>query len=513
MTQTKPLEMNLSDLLDLGFREVPNLISGAWRTDGEALEVRQKFTGEPVARTYAATPADADEAIHAATAQLQAGILPGHVRHGILYRAAAWLREHQQTIGRIIAQESGKELAQSISEAERTAHTLELSAEYGRALVGEMVPMDASPGFENATAMTMRVPIGLVCAITPFNSPLNLVAHKVGPALAAGNAVIVKPSELTPTPAAILAKALLQAGLPVDLLHVLNGRGDTVGQYLLEHAAFDMYSFTGSAKVGLHIKRTVGLRKVALELGNNSATIVASDANIAQAADACARQAFSNSGQVCISVQRIYVHEDIADTFIDQLVTVTKSLKSGNPEDDSVNVGPVINEAAAQRALELIDSATSAGAQLATGGELNGNCISPTVLIEPNRDHPVVSEEAFAPIVSVMRYTNLDELIHDINDGMYGLQTGIFTSSIETAFKAVHGLRMGGVIVNGTSRYRADVMPYGGIKASGSGREGPKYAVEEMTETKLVIFNLQESPFDTGLKTASTTHQSSKKGS
>lgn len=505
--------VDASAFLNLDYREVPNLVSGKWITSGEPIEVKQKFRAETVARTYAASRGQIERAIEAATEQLRAGILPGHIRHGVLYRAAGWLRNHKEVIGRIIAQESGKELAQSISEVERTAHTLELSAEYGRAIVGEMVPMDASPGFESATAMTFRVPIGLVCAITPFNSPLNLVAHKVGPAIGAGNAVVVKPSELTPTPAAILAEALLRAGLPERLLHILNGTGEDVGQYLLEHPAFDMYSFTGSAKVGLHIRTTVGMRKVALELGNNSATIVDADAEILKAADACARQAFSNSGQVCISVQRIYVHESIADKFLKELVSVTKSLTIGDPEDEAVNVGPVISEAAAQRALTLIESATASGAQILTGGELSGNCISPTILLEPNREHPVVSEEVFAPIVSVMKFSDLNRVIEEINEGIYGLQTGIFTSNIESAFKAIHGLRMGGVIVNGTSRYRADVMPYGGIKASGSGREGPKFAVEEMTEQKLVVFNLAETPYTAGRATASTIHESLAKGS
>lgn len=468
-------------------REILNFDGHEWLSSHETLPVRNKFTGTLIANLHTADAGLVDRAVANARAAMDAGELPAHERTRVLMRTAARLRDDLDRIASIISAEAGKEIKQARSEVERSAHTLELSAGAIQACTGRSVPMDLTPGFDDVIAFTYRVPVGVICAITPFNSPLNLVAHKIGPALAGGNAVVLKPSEVAPTPAMILTEALLEAGLPRGMLALVNGTGASVGEALLAHQGFDMYSFTGSRHVGEHIRSVVGLRRTRLELGNNSATIVEPDADLDLAASLVARQAFTNAGQVCISVQRVYAHVDVYPEFLEKVKALAMELRVGDPLDETTDVGPMISEDAARRAESLVAAAVSAGARVELGGRREGSVMQPTVLTNVSETMSVVCTEAFAPIVSILNYSSLDEVLATINEGEYGLQTGIFTRDIRTAFAAARKLKMGGVIINGTSRYRADVMPYGGVKASGEGREGPLYALMDMTDERLIV--------------------------
>ncbi|MEK6678829.1 MAG: aldehyde dehydrogenase family protein, partial [Nitrospirota bacterium] len=348
----------------------------------------------------------------------------------------------------------------------------------------------AAKGSENRISFTIREPIGIVCAISPFNFPMNLVCHKIGPAIAAGNSVVLKPASSTPLSAINLAKALIQAGLPKGLLNIVFGPGNTVGEWLLSDQRIGLYTFTGSPKIGKRIKEASGLRRVILELGSNSAAIVHNDADIKKAASACARAGFAYAGQICISLQRLLIHKDIMDKFLSEFIPLVENLKVGNPIDEATDVGPLINEEAAIKAEEWINEAVKNGAKLLTGGKRKGSVVSPAVLTDVERTMRIVCFEAFAPVVSVFPYNTIEEAIDIVNDSEYGLQAGIFTKDINIAFKAIKGIKVGGMMINDTSLYRADMMPYGGVKNSGIGREGPRYAIEEMTDLKTVVINL-----------------------
>ena len=332
--------------------------------------------------------------------------------------------------------------------------------------------------------------MGPVCAISPFNFPLNLVAHKVGPAIAAGNTVVLKPASVTPLTAINLGKIMMEAGLPPGYLNIIFGPGGTVGEWLLSDPRFTLYTFTGSPSVGRRLREAIGMRRAILELGSNSATIIHSDADIEKASHACVRAAYAYAGQVCISLQRILLHRDIKGKFLDIFIPAVERLKLGDPLDEDTDVGPMITEEAAIKAEEWIREAVSNGAKLLTGGDRKGNMVKPAVLTNVDSGMKVVCQEVFAPLVTIQEYNTIEEAIDMVNDSEYGLQAGIFTSDINIAFKAAKELKVGGVIVNDTSMYRVDAMPYGGVKNSGAGREGPKYAIEEMTDLKIVVFNL-----------------------
>ncbi len=390
-----------------------------------------------------------------------------------------------------MAYEAGKPLRDALAEVERAADTFTWAGEEAKRIHGEMVPLEATPGSENRLAFTIRVPVGVVCAITPFNFPINLVAHKVAPALAAGNAVVLKPASYTPIVAAKLCAIMADAGLPPGWLNLVVGPGDSVGNALLTDARIGFYTFTGSVPVGEALKRTIGLRRCTLELGSNSAVIVHEDADIANAATQCALKGFSYAGQVCLSVQRILVHRAVAEEFTTKLVSVTQGLRVGDPKDTTMDIGPMISEGEARRAESWIREAVAEGASLLTGGLRDGQFLAPAVLANVQPQMRVVCQETFAPIVTVQTYETLDEALGMANDSEFGLQAGIFTGSLAVAMAAARGLRVGGVMINDTSFYRAGQMPYGGVKRSGMGREGPRYAVEEMTELRLVVLNPQ----------------------
>jgi succinate-semialdehyde dehydrogenase/glutarate-semialdehyde dehydrogenase len=371
-------------------------------------------------------------------------------------------------------------------EVDRAVDTLIVSSEESKRIHGETIPLDGTPAGEGRYGFTMRFPLGVVCAITPFNSPLNTVIHKVAPALAAGNAVIVKPATYTPLSTGLLVAALLEAGLPAELIAVVHGSGSTVGEWLLQSPVPSFYAFTGSTEVGEHIHRQVGLRKTQLELGSLSSTIICDDADLGRAVALCANAAFRKAGQVCTSVQRLYVEAGVVDEVVRGLAAVQPA--AGDPRQEGTAVGPVISEKDALRIESWITAAVDGGAGIVAGGTRAGQVVSPTVLTDVALDMDIMSKEVFGPVVSVRPFDDLEATVREINATPFGLAAGIFTSDIGRAMTAAGGLRMGSVHINQSSSNRVDSMPYGGVKRSGMGVEGPRYAIEEMTEQRLITF-------------------------
>ncbi|WP_257348189.1 aldehyde dehydrogenase family protein [Pseudalkalibacillus decolorationis] len=464
-------------------------IKGQWREKRTTTDVLNKYTQKVIAKTAVSEEQDVQDAVKAAKEALTKPFHP-YERYAVLKKAAEGLRERQEELATILAEEVGKPIADSRGEVERAALTLEISAEEAKRIHGEGIPVEAAPGSENRQAYTKRVPVGVVAAITPFNVPLNLVCHKVGPALAAGNSVVLKPAEVTPVSAIVLTEVFEKSGLPVGRLNVVTGAGSKIGEWLLQNNDVDMFTFTGSPKVGQLIREKAGLRKVVLELGNNSATIVHKDADIEQSATLVAQKSFNNAGQVCISVQRVYVHEDIYESFLNKMKDVTNALVVGDPKDPATNIGPMIAEKEAMRVEKWVNEAIQEGASVETGGKRDGVFYEPTILTHINDNMRVCREEVFGPVVAVTTYNDVDDVISRVNDSEYGLQAGLFTNDLAFAMKAADQIEVGGLIINDTSGYRVDHMPYGGVKKSGSGKEGPKYVIEEMTEERIVVFNL-----------------------
>ena len=460
-------------------------------TDTDWLPVVDKFTGEEIDRLPVASAEEVDAAIGRAAAAFPAwAATPAHARAAILRKAAGIIESLADQFATIIAREAGKAWKHAANEVARSVETFTFAAEEARRIHGETVPMDASRFGENRVGFYLRSPLGVVSAITPFNFPLNLVAHKVGPALAAGNTVVLKPAEETPLTAVAMAECLHEAGLPDGALEIVHGDGPTTGNALVVHPGPAKISFTGSPPVGAHILKHAGLKRVTLELGNNSGTIVEPDANLDLAVPRCISSAFANAGQVCISLQRLYVHEAIAPGFMERFLEGTRALKVGNPLERDCDVGPMISDEAAARAEEWINEAVSQGATLLAGGTRRGRLVVPTVLGDTRPEMQVMCKEAFAPLVSVVFYREFDEALRLLGDSPYGLQAGVYTQDVRKAFKAVQTLDVGGVLVNDTSIFRVDHMPYGGNRMSGIGREGVRFAVEEMTNLKFVCFNL-----------------------
>ncbi|WP_090927474.1 aldehyde dehydrogenase family protein [Salibacterium qingdaonense] len=465
------------------------LIGGEWKQTEDVVTIYNKYTQAEYVKTAKASRQDVDEAVQAAV-QAKKKPFPPYERYQVLKKAAELLMKNQQELAEILVAEVGKPVNESKGEVARAAQTLEISAEEAKRIQGDGVPVEAAPGSENRQAYTKRVPVGVVAAITPFNVPLNLVCHKVGPALAAGNSVVLKPASATAYSAIRLAEILEEAGLPAGRLNVVTGSGSKIGTWLCENQDVNMYTFTGSPEVGRELQEKAGLRKVALELGNNSAAVVHDDADLKTAAQVCAQKSFNNAGQVCISVQRIYVQETVYETFVENLKQETEKLKVGDPSKKETQIGPMIAEDEAERIEEWVEEAVREGAEVITGGKRNGAFYAPTILTKTGDEMKVSKEEAFGPIVVVNPYSTEEEAILRVNDSDYGLQAGVFTNSLAFAMKASEEIEVGGLIVNDTPGYRVDHMPYGGVKKSGSGKEGPQYAIEEMTEERLVVFNL-----------------------
>jgi acyl-CoA reductase-like NAD-dependent aldehyde dehydrogenase len=465
------------------------LIGGEWVETGEWQEVRSPYSGDVVARVARAGADEARKAVDAAEASMR-DPLPAHKRAEILVRVAASLGRRHDEVARLISEEAGKPLKSAKIEAARAMSTYTFSAVEARKLAGEVVPMDASQAGEGKLALTLRTPIGVVGAISPFNFPLNLVAHKIAPALAAGCAVVLKPAGQTPLSALLLAELETEAGLPPGWLNVLVGPAAEIGDVLVEDERVKVITFTGSSDVGWKLRERAARKRVNLELGNSTPVIVEPDADLEAAASATAQHGFSFAGQSCISIQRVYVQRDVYDLYVELLIPKVERLVLGDPADEETDVGPVIDEDARDRILQWIDEARRAGAEVLTGGELEGDLIRPTVIAGADPDLKVSCEEVFGPVVTVTPYGTIEEALALANGTRYGLQAGIFTSNVQTAFRAAQELEFGGVTVNEAPTFRADQMPYGGVKDSGNTREGPAYSVKEFTEQRVVVFDL-----------------------
>ena len=469
--------------------EKPLLVGGEWIETGEWLEVRSPYSGEVVARVARAGADEARRAIDAAQRAMEEP-LPAHKRAEILSRVAGYLGRRHDEVARTISDEAGKPMKAARLEATRAMSTYTFSAVEARKLAGDVVPMDASQSGEGKFAYTLRRPVGVVGAISPFNFPLNLVAHKIAPALAAGCAVVLKPASQTPLSALLLAELETEAGLPPGWLNVVVGPAAEIGDVLIEDERVKLITFTGSGDVGWKLRERAARKRVNLELGNSTPVIVDADAELDEVAEAMAQHAFSYAGQSCISVQRIYVQRQAFEPFLERLVPLVEALMLGDPGDEETHVGPVIDEDARDRILSWIEEARSAGADILTGGELDGELIRPTVIANASPDLKVSCEEVFGPVCTVNPYDSLEEAIELANGTRYGLQAGVFTNDLRTALRAAAELEFGGVTVNEAPTFRADQMPYGGVKASGNTREGPAYAIREMTEERVVVLDL-----------------------
>jgi acyl-CoA reductase-like NAD-dependent aldehyde dehydrogenase len=440
------------------------------------MTVIDKYSGETIGVVPVASKKTVEKAIGAAHAAFPSySRLPAHKRFRILEKTSQLLAKHQDEIATIICREAGKAWKYSFGEVTRAVETFQFSAEEAKRVHGETIPMDASVAGEGRVGFYLRCPVGVVSAITPFNFPLNLVAHKVGPALAAGCTLVLKPASTTPLTAIRLGEILEEAGLPPGVMNVVVGSGGTVGEWMTTDPRVAKISFTGSPPVGESIIRKAGLKKVTMELGNNSGTIIEPDADLDAAIPRCAVSAFANSGQVCISLQRLYVHQSIAKEFTKRFVETTAKLKVGNPLDKDCEVGP------------MIDEAVSEGAKVLIGGKREGRVLYPTVLVNARPEMKVMCQEAFAPLVSIYEYDTFESAVAMVEDSPYGLQAGVYTNDLRKAMYAVDRINVGGIMINDTSIFRVDHMPYGGNKLSGLGREGVRFAVEEMTSIKMVV--------------------------
>jgi acyl-CoA reductase-like NAD-dependent aldehyde dehydrogenase len=464
------------------------LAAGEWLETGEWGEVRSPYDGTVVGRVAEGDAALVDRAAKAAHEAFETADFPQYERAALLDRAAHLVAERTEDLALAIAAEAGKPLKTATVEAERCVDTLTFSATEARKLTGGTVPMAASPAGIGKLGVMLRVPFGVVGAISPFNFPLNLVAHKLGPAIAAGNAVVLKPAGQTPISALKLAEILVEAGLPDGWLSVIPGPGSEVGNAIVEHELTRALSFTGSAGVGWGIRSKVPHKKVNLELGSNAPLIVNADGDWETAADKAKLHAFSHAGQSCISIQRVLVHEDVADEFTARLVANAEALRVGDPLDPETDVGPLITGGDRDRVKEWVDEAVAAGAELLTGGELvdESRCLAPTLLGSPPRDTKVWCEEIFGPVATIDRFSDFTEALRMANDSKFGLQAGVFTRDVSRGLEAANTLEFGGVLINEVPTFRADQMPYGGVKDSGNTREGPAFAVIELTEERFV---------------------------
>lgn len=465
-------------------------INGEWVEAKQYSPLYSPYSEEVIAEVPVATEEETEQAIASAyQAREVMAKMPAHQRASILNELARLLAEREEEAARIIALEAAKPIAMARAEVARSVETYKFAAEEAKRIHGETIPLDAAPGGEGRIAYTVREPLGVIGAITPFNFPLNLVAHKVGPAIASGNTVVLKPATQTPLSAFFIAELLQEAGLPAGALNVVTGSGRVVGEKIVNDERVSVITFTGSPAVGIGIRNKAGLKRTTLELGSNAAVIIDKGVNIDKIISRCVSGAFSNQGQVCISLQRVYAHDTIYDEFVEKFVAETEKLSIGDPLQPDTFVSALISPQDVQRALQWIEEAGQAGAKIATGGKAEGNVLYPTVVLEGDASLKVSCQEVFAPLVVINRIASVQEGIDSVNDSRYGLQAGIYTDNVHTALDAAEKLHVGGVMINDIPTFRVDHMPYGGVKESGTGREGIKYAIEEMTELKLVIWN------------------------
>ena len=468
-------------------------LAGEWVHCDRIIEVRDPQDNSIIDTVPAASAEDMMNCIEEAKEGAEiASSMPVHERMKIVNAAADYVEQNTEKYARTIARESSKTIREATKEVARCVQTLRISAEEARRIHGETIPFDQMPGSENRVGYFYRFPIGIIGAITPFNDPLNLVAHKVGPAIASGNAIIVKPATVTPLSALLLAEAFAHAGLPPKVLSVITGYGNEIGDALVTHPAVRMITFTGGLEVGEEITRKAGLKKISMELGSNSPVIVLDDADLEDAVESTVSGAFWAAGQNCLGVQRVYIQESILDEFKKKFVERTNQYCVGDKQSMLTDMGPLINEKEAIRVENLVNEAIDKGALLLTGGKRNGAFYSPTVLVDVPGNCTVAKEEIFGPVVLLYSVTDLDEAITLSNEVNYGLQAGIFTKSINKAHQAIAKMDVGGIMINDSSDYRIDAMPFGGVKNSGLGREGIKFSMQEMTDPKVVCFKISD---------------------
>ncbi|MBI1903519.1 MAG: aldehyde dehydrogenase family protein [Planctomycetia bacterium] len=466
------------------------LLAGSWVDRPEKIDVQNPFDQSVVDTVPRATPSDVEAAVAAAVeGAKQMRRLTGHERYHILHKAAELMRARQADLGRTISLEEGKIIGEGNFEASRSIETIELSAEEAKRLGGEVLPLDGAPGGAGKFGFTIRVPCSVVVAITPFNFPLNLVCHKVGPALAAGNAVIIKPASDTPLSALKLVEILLESGVPPLAVQCLTGSGSQIGDALCRDPRVRKITFTGSRDVGEHICKTAGIKRVTMELGSNSPVIVMDDADLEKVAASTAVTGYTNAGQVCISTQRVLVLDRVYGDLVDALAPKVRAIRTGDQLKPETKMGPMIRENDAKRVLDWIDEAVRGGAKLLAGGSRKGSLVEPALLGDVNPRMRVSCDELFGPAVALTRCKSIDEAIALANDTRYGLSAAIFTRSLNNAIRFARECESGNIHINWGTQWRADLMPYGGLKESGLGKEGPKYAVQEMTELKTVVMH------------------------
>ena len=468
----------------------PFFLAGEWHQSEEWLEVKSPYNGEVVGITSVPTREQLERAVQAAVNGFETTRrLSSKERAGILTRIRDGVAAREEDFVRIIVQEAGKPWKDASTEVERALHNLEVASEEAKRVGGEILPLDLREHSRGRIGLMRRYPLGPIAAITPFNFPLNLPLHKIGPAIAAGNTIVIKPAQKTPLTLLTLAEVMAEADMPPRMVSVLPIPSSLAESGLVKDDRFKMLTFTGSAEVGWHLKTIAGKKKVTLELGGNAGVIVDRDTDLDFAVRRIAQGGFSYAGQSCISVQRVYVHQERLGEFADRLVEGVRGLKVGDPMDPSTDVGPMIEEGAAQRTQERVEEAVAEGARVLTGGKTDGPFFEPTVLAAVPTHSKACQMEVFAPLVSLWPFADFKEAVAQVNDSAYGLQAGVFTGSLENALYAFDEIEVGGVIINDVPTYRTDPMPYGGVKDSGIGREGPRFAIEEMTELRLMVVN------------------------
>lgn len=465
-------------------------LRGEWVDRANHIDVTNPYSGDIIDRVPQASAEDVATAI--AGAVEGAAIMrkmPAYDRAAILRRAADLMFACMHDLGRTISLEEGKTLKEGVYEAGRAAETMSVSAEEAKRITGEVLPLDAAPGGAGKLGFTLRVPCGVVAAITPFNFPLNLVTHKVGPAVAAGNSVVVKPASDTPLSALRLVEILLEAGLPPLAIACVTGSGKSLGDALCRDERVRKITFTGSVEIGEHICTVAGIKRVTMELGSNSPLIVLADADLSKVADAVIATGYGNAGQVCISTQRVIADNKVYDDLLDALAPRVAAIRTGDQLADETHMGPMIRERDAERVRQWIDEAVASGARLIAGGEQRGNVVSAALLADVQPSMKISCEELFGPAVGVTRAASVEEAIALANDPRFGLSAGIFTQNIDHALRFARDVDAGNLHINWGPGWRADLMPYGGLKESGLGKEGPKYAIHEMTESKTVVIH------------------------
>jgi acyl-CoA reductase-like NAD-dependent aldehyde dehydrogenase len=468
----------------------PFLIGGEWRTRDEKVEVRFPYNDEVVGVVCQSADQDLNDAVQCAREGFEVTRrLPGHGRASILHALLILMERRSEELIETLILEGGKTYGVAAGEVSRALETIRVSAEEAKRIGGELVPMDWTKAGEQRLGLVKHFPLGPVLGISPFNYPLNLSCHKLGPAIAAGNSFVLKPASATPLSGLLLAELVLEAGFPAKALSVVVCAG-AQAEPLVSHPDIAFFTFTGSSEVGWHLKNIAGRKRVGLELGGNAAAIVHQDANLRYAAERIALGGFTNAGQNCISVQRVLLHRPIYDRALELILDRVKALKFGDPRERDIDVGPMISRQAAADAFEIVQEAVAQGAEVVLGGNCEGTMLEPTVLIKTTQQMRVNREEIFAPVITLSPYADFEEAIRLANDTDYGLQSGVFTQNVNRIIQAFEEVQVGGLQINDVSTFRVDQMPYGGVKGSGVGREGPRYAVEEMTEAKLMVVNL-----------------------